>query len=277
MKQIIITGSTRGIGYALAVGFLERGHSVFLCGRTQESVTQAVQTLSARFEPDLVHGLTCDVRQPEQVQRLWDNAHARAGQIDIWINNAGYAHAPVKLWLLDPALAQAVIETNLLGTIYGSQVAARGMLTQGTGAIYNMEGMGSDGRKHDGLMTYGTSKYGVHYLSMALAEELAGTNVIVASLRPGMVATDMIIDPYRGKPEEWQRVKRIFNIIAERPEVVTAWLVDRMLQNQRSGTVISYSSSLKIALRFLRAPFSKRDIFGDIDFRSSKDEIGHGQ
>jgi NAD(P)-dependent dehydrogenase (short-subunit alcohol dehydrogenase family) len=221
--------------------------------------------------------LVCDVRQPAQVQTLWDDARARVGHIDIWINNAGYAHSPEKLWLLDPALARAVIETNLLGTLYGSQVAARGMLAQGGGAIYNMEGMGSDGRKHDGLTTYGTSKYGVHYLSMALAEELAGTNVIVASLRPGMVATDMIIDPYRGKPREWQRVKRIFNIIAEIPEVVTPWLVDRMLQNQRSGTVISYSSSLKIALRFLRAPFSKRDIFRDIDIGTDENGLRHGQ
>jgi NAD(P)-dependent dehydrogenase (short-subunit alcohol dehydrogenase family) len=265
MKHILITGSTRGIGSALATAFLERGHAVTISGRKQESIDRAEEYLSQRFDPGLIHGLVCDVRQPEQVQRLWDAAQSRAGHIDIWINNAGYAHAPSKLWLLEPQLTQAVIETNLLGTIYGSQVAVRGMLAQGAGAIYNMEGMGSDGRKHDGLMTYGASKYGVHYLSMALAEELAGTDVIIASLRPGMVATDMILDPYRGKPAEWERVKRIFNIIAELPEVVAPWLVDKMLRNQRSGVVISYSSTLKIALRFLRAPFSKRDLFQGFD------------
>lgn len=128
-----------------------------------------------------------------------------------------------------------------------------------------MEGMGGDGRMHAGLLTYGTSKYGLHYLTMALAKELVETHVIVASLRPGMVATEMIVAPYRGKPEEWRRVRRIFNIIAELPEVVAPWLVDKMLHNQKSGAVLSYSSRWKLALRFLRAPFIKRDLFHDIE------------
>ena len=63
------------------------------------------------------------------------------------------------------------IATNLLGTAYESQVAMKGMLSQGFGAIYNMEGMGGDGRKHAGLTMYGTSKYAVHYFTESLALE----------------------------------------------------------------------------------------------------------
>lgn len=270
-KHVLITGSTQGIGHALAQAVLARGHSVVINGRDPEAVAQAAKELTARFEPGSVYGIAGDVRDPRQVQQLWDGAREQVNRIDIWVNNAGAAHAPAKLWLLDPGQARVVIETNLLGAIYGSQVAARGMLTQGGGAIYNMEGMGSDGRQHDGLLTYGASKYALHYMTKALADELSGTAVLVASLRPGMVATRMILDPYRGKPDEWQRVKRIFNIIAERQEVVAPWLAEKMLKNRRSGVVIAYSSPVKLALRFLRAPFIKRDIFHDLVLDDNED------
>jgi len=270
MPNIVITGSTRGIGNGLARGFLQRGSSVMVSGRRAASVQAASDALGKDFEPGRVAGHACDVRDPGQVEQLWQAAADRFGRVDIWVNNAGFAGQPEPIWQLDAGQAQAVIETNLLGVVYGSQTAARGMLKQGAGRIYNMEGMGGDGRMHEGLTMYGTSKYAVHYFTMALAKELAGTPVKACSLRPGMVATDMITEPYRDQPEEWQRVKRIFNIIAERPEVVTPWLVDHMLANDSSGKVLSFSSNLKLALRFLTAPFNKRELFGDVDLRSGE-------
>ena len=210
-------------------------------------------------------GKPCDVRSPQEIEGLWSRAREAFHIIDIWINNAGFANKPAPIWELDPSQAYAAIETNLMGVIYGSQTAARGMLAQGHGAIYNMEGMGGDGRMHEGLTIYGTSKYAVHYFTRALARELEGTNVIAASLRPGMVATDMIIEPYRGKPEVWQRAKRIFNIIAERPEIVTPWLVDQILANHTSGRIVSFTSTWKLMLRFLTAPFNRRELFADVD------------
>ena len=84
--------------------------------------------------------------------------------------------------------------------IYGSQVAIRGMLTQGFGAIYNMEGMGSDGRTHDGLALYGTTKYALKYFTDALVLETKETPLIVGALRPGMVITEMVTDQYAGQP-----------------------------------------------------------------------------
>jgi len=273
MPNIVITGSTRGIGKGLAIGFLQRDCSVMLTGRRGESVQATREALGQDFEPGRIAGYACDVRDPGQVEQLWKAAADRFGRVDIWINNAGFAGQPESIWQLDPGQAQAVIETNLLGMVYGSQTAARGMLEQGGGRIYNMEGMGGDGRMHEGLTMYGTSKYAVHYFTLALAKELEGTQVKACSLRPGMVATDMITEPYRDQPEEWQRVKRIFNIIAERPEVVTPWLVDRMLANESSGKVISFSSNLKLLLRFLTAPFNKRELFGDVDFSQTGDGI----
>ena len=137
----------------------------------------------------------------------------------------------------------------------------RGMLAQGFGAIYNMEGMGSDGRKHAGLTMYGTSKYAVHYFTESLALEAKETPVIVGGLRPGMVVTDLLTDRYKDRPEEWERAKKIFNIIADRVENVSPWLAKRMLANQKNGAVLAYSSTWKLLWRFVSQPFVRRDLF----------------
>ena len=228
MKAIVITGSTRGIGFGLAQAFLKRSCAVMISGRSQSSVHAALEKLQNEFpEPNLL-GHICDVRDPGQVQALWDRATDAWGKVDIWINNAGISGSEASIWDLPPEETAAVIDTNILGTIYGCQVAARGMLKQGSGAIYNMEGMGSDGRIHSGLITA------------------------------------LLTDQYRDRPEEFERVKSIFNIIAERVEKVTPWLAEHMLANTKSGVVLSFSNRWKLTWRFLTAPFNKRDLFTDL-------------
>jgi NAD(P)-dependent dehydrogenase (short-subunit alcohol dehydrogenase family) len=263
MKYIVITGSTRGIGYGLTQSFLARGCFVMISGRKQSSVVAALSQLRSEFPDTEILGQPCDVRQPDQIQALWDHAAAYWGKVDIWINNAGISGDEVLLWEMPAKDAAAVIETNILGTLYGAQVAVRGMLQQGSGAIYNLEGMGSDGRMHSGLTAYGTSKYAISYFTRALAKELKDEPILVGSLRPGMVLTALLTDSYRDRPEEFERAKRIFNIIAERIETVTPWLVDRMLSNRKSGIVLSFSSRWKLMWRFMTAPFVKRNLFDD--------------
>ncbi|MBN1310543.1 MAG: SDR family oxidoreductase [Anaerolineae bacterium] len=266
MKNIVITGSTRGIGYGLADAFLSLGCSVTVSGRSQSTVDKAVAALAAGYDAGRVHGHPCDVADLEQVQALWDAAQARFGHIDIWINNAGVGQPAMPFRELSPDLMRAIVETNILGTIYGSRVAFQGMMRQGGGQVYNMEGYGSDGaiRAEASLTIYGTSKCAIHYFDRSLALELKNTPVLVGWISPGMVATEMITGQYAGKPEEWERVKRIFNIIAERVDVVAPWLAERILANTKSGVRIAYDSKLRLMLRFLLAPFVKRDVFGDL-------------
>jgi len=261
MKHIVITGSTRGIGVGLAESFLSRGCSVTVSGRGQEAVDKAVTDLRSRFDAQHVFGWACDVTIPEQVQALWDRSVEQYGKVDIWINNAGTSGERGLVWELSPNVAQVPIITNILGTMFGAQVAMKGMLSQGFGEIYNMEGMGSDGRKHAGLTLYGTSKYAIHYFTESLAMEAKDTPVIVGALRPGMVITDMIVDRYDGRSEEWEKAKKIFNIIADEVENVTPWLAEKMLANQKNNAILSYSSSWKLLWRFLSQPFSRRDLF----------------
>lgn len=174
MKIIVVTGSTRGIGYGLADSFLALGCAVTVSGRTPEAVEKAIAELSTKHQADRVFGQPCDVTDFDQVQALWDAAKARFDKVDIWINNAGLSNPQMDFWELAPERIQAVVSTNLIGAMYGSKVALRGMIDQGFGELYNMEGLGSDGRKVDGLALYGTTKSGLRYLDESLAQETKG-------------------------------------------------------------------------------------------------------
>ena len=264
MKVVVITGSTRGIGLGLAESFLARDCVVVVSGRTQKSTNAAMGILTSKHQEDHILCVPCDVRDPHDVQNLWEIAKSHFGKIDIWINNAGLSGTIAKIWELDTLQVQAVVETNILGTIYGSQVAVKGMMDQGFGAIYNMEGMGSDGRRHtDGLAVYGMSKYGLNYFNKCLVDEVKGNPITIGMLKPGMVMTEFVTSQFADRPEEFEHSKKIFNIIADRVDTVTPWLADKILANQKSGVTISWSNSWKIMGRFLMSTFKKRDLFRD--------------
>lgn len=261
MKRVVITGSTRGIGRGLAEEFLSIGCAVTISGRSPERVADAVGELAAKHDPDRIHGHACDVAEHSQVEGLWQAAALHWGGVDIWINNAGISHLRVGLHEQSPDEIEAVISTNLLGSLYGSRVALGGMREQGYGALYNMEGMGSDGQLLRGLGVYGTSKRGIRYLGRALAKETDDSPVITGVLSPGMVVTDLLMREFSERPEDWASAKRVFNILAERVETVTPWLARRVLANERNGARIVYLTKAKAMARFLTAGIRKRNLF----------------
>ncbi len=261
MKHIVITGSTRGIGFALAQAFLKLDCAVMISGRTPDTVEEAVARLSENAPAGRISGFACDVQEIAQVQALWQAAVNRFDHVDIWINNAGLSGTPAPAWQQSPEAARQVVQTNLLGSMYGAIVAVQGMVSQGYGTLYNMEGMGSDGRKHAGLAYYGTTKYALHYYTECLAAETRGTPVIVGVLRPGMVATGLLTEPYKDRPEEWQRVKKVFNLLAEKPAPVAEWLAVQILANKRSGVTLSYMTTGRLLVRMLRGLVEKRELF----------------
>ncbi len=262
MQIVVITGSTRGIGLALARAFLERGCAVVVSGRQQADCDAVVASLARDFDAGRVVGHACDVTVPDQLQALWDAAIASFQRVDIWINNAGIAHGQAMLWEHDLALFGRIAATNLAGAMVGSAVAIRGMLAQGGGAVYNMEGLGSDGRMVQGMTPYGATKRGLRYLDDALAAELKGTPVLAGSILPGMVVTDLLLAGFDGPPERVAQAKRIFTILADRAETVAPWIADRVLTNTRNGARISWLTTAKAGWRFMTAPLSKRDPLG---------------
>lgn len=261
MKVVVITGSTRGIGYGLADAFLDLGCSVAISGRTGKGVAQAVGALANPYGGERVWGYPCDVTEYDQVQALWDAAQQHYGRIDIWINNAGLGHPQCSFCEHSQEQMHTIVETNLLGTMYGASVAMRGMLEQGFGGLYNMEGLGSDGSRVEGLSLYATTKYAIRYLTESLVRESRGTPVLVGALSPGMVTTEFLTAPYEDRPEDWERAKRIFNILADKVETVTPWLARKVLANQRTGVRFNWLTRGKVMARFLMAPIRKRELF----------------
>lgn len=261
MKNIVITGSTSGIGYGLADSFLSLGCSVVISSRSEKNIETTINKLANKYNASQIFGFSCDVTDYNQVQGLWNAAKAHFDRVDIWINNAGMAHPETEICSYTPEKVKQVVDANIIGAIYGSMVALKGMQEQGFGSIYNMEGLGSDGRVIKGMALYGTTKAALSYLTKAMARETRGTAVLAGGIRPGMVVTKLITEQYEGRPAEWERVKGILNILSDRVETVTPWLAKKILANKKNGTTISWLTKGKLIRRFLIAPFHKRNVF----------------
>ena len=267
MKTIVITGSTRGIGLGLAREFLKRGCKVMLSGRNKETLDKELGNLGRDFGAEKVFGTTCDVGVYESVQALWDAAAAKFGAIDIWINNAGINTPSMPLWELPARDIAAVVTTNLTGTLYGCKVALEAMRRQGFGQIYTFEGHGSDDRKIAGLAPYGATKRAVRYLTQCLQLEAKATPVMIGTISPGIVLTDLILGQLKcdSKDKREKNIK-IFNILADTVETVTPWIARQVLENTRPNAKIAWLTTPKVLLRFLLAGFKKRNLFEQISF-----------
>ncbi len=254
MKNIVITGSTRGIGFHMAIEFLRAGCSVTLSGRG-EDLSDSVKSTLATYIGKYIY-VSCNVQDKASLQNLWDVSSAKWGRIDIWINNAGQ-NVPHKFsWETDEEYTSNVVGTNIVGMIYGSQVAAAEMIKQGRGAIYSMEGLGSNNMIQVKTILYGTTKHALTYFMKALAKELEGTGVIAGRLSPGMMLTDFITKAPDGEASEVisdEKFRKIFNILADRPETVAEFFIPKMLQNTKNNAQIIWLTNMKAAWRFMTA------------------------
>jgi NAD(P)-dependent dehydrogenase (short-subunit alcohol dehydrogenase family) len=259
MKSIVITGSSKGIGYGLAQEFLKQGQRVTISAHVPAEVAEAEKSLAARFGKARVKSHVCNVSDPVQLQSLWNAAINNYGKVDIWINNAGRGYPREFFWDVPTDTINAVIRTNLLGEMFGSKVAFKGMLAQGSGQIYNMMGMGDSGPVVPKTIIYASSKAGVSYFTKGLIIEAAKTPVQVCYLSPGIVVTDLMQPGLEGEGSE--RARKFFNIMGDRVETVTPWLVKKMLANQKHGAYINWLPNRKLVWRVLRAPFTHRNIY----------------
>ena len=261
MKSVVITGSTRGIGFCMAQEFLKNGCQVTISGRSEKSREAAMKAFKSHQGKVLY--VPCDVTGKSQLENLWNESVKKWGSVDIWINNAGRNCPHAVVHETGTSYVNAVIDTNLKGMIYGSQVAAKNMMAQGSGQIWNMEGLGSNNMIVEKTVLYGTTKHALTYFTKGLAKELAGTPVLAGRLSPGMMLTDFITktpDGEKSSVTEEKRFQRIFNILADKPETVASFFVPRMLSNTKNNAHLVWLTQAKAMGRFMTSAFVKRKL-----------------
>jgi len=254
MKRVVITGSTRGMGLAMATEFLKAGCNVTLSGRSENLSESASFSLSS-FEGKYIY-IPCNVQEKSSLQNLWDASFKAWGGIDIWINNAGQNTPHLFSWETGENYTENVIKTNIIGMIYGSQIAAAGMLKQGHGAIYSMEGLGSNNMIQPKTILYGTTKHALTYFMKGLAKELEGTGIIAGRLSPGMMLTDFITKTPDGDQSEVildEKFRKLFNILGDKPETVAEFFIPRIISNTKNDAQIAWLTNKKAAWRFMSA------------------------
>jgi gluconate 5-dehydrogenase len=187
-RMALITGSTRGIGFALAQGLAEAGAAVIINSRQQDAVTQAVSKLQALGLN--ARGAVFDVADPAGVDAAFEGFDRDGLAIDILINNAGIQHRQP---MLDLTLDDwnRVINTNLTAAFVVGRAAARRMVNRGNGGkIINIGSLTSEAGRAT-VAPYTVAKGGIKMLSKAMAAEWAQFNIQANSIGPGYILTDM--------------------------------------------------------------------------------------
>ncbi|MBF0587430.1 SDR family NAD(P)-dependent oxidoreductase [Prosthecochloris sp. N3] len=264
-RVAIITGSTRGIGKAIARAYLDEGASVVITSSRQENVDAAVADLGSRN----VHGMVCDVTDYASVEWLVRAAVDRFGSLDIFINNAGISDPFYSVTDSDPVEWGRVIDTNLKGTYHGSRAAMSWFLEHNPrGKIINMAGSGTDkGSNTPFISAYGSTKAAIARFTYAMAAEYRQTPASIMLLHPGLVRTE-IISTEKPTPE-MQRQQNTFATIVDifaQPPSVAARLAVRMGSAWSDGKTGIYLSALNgWRKKMLLFSYPLRKLFNAID------------
>jgi 3-oxoacyl-[acyl-carrier protein] reductase len=186
-KTAIVTGGTRGIGYAIARMLVERGAMVVICARSQQGVDQAVESLRQQTGKSAL-GWACDVSNEDDIAALFAKVDAACPKLDILVNNAGIGiFRPVGE--MTPEQWRATIDTNLTGVFYFTHLAIERFKRAGGGFVVNLSSLA--GRNpFAGGAAYNASKFGLNGFTEALMLDHRNDNVRVCSVMPGSVATD---------------------------------------------------------------------------------------
>lgn len=189
-KVAVITGGTRGIGFATVKKFLENGATVAVLGSRQETVDKALAALKAENAEYPVVGYHPNLNDHGEVKKVFEEIKEKFGSLDILVNNAGIS-ARDSMYEYDPAAFSKIIDLNVKAVFNCAQVAAVIMKEQGGGVILNTSSMVSIYGQPAGC-GYPASKFAVNGLTKSLARELGPDNIRVNAVAPGVTRTDMV-------------------------------------------------------------------------------------
>ena len=257
-KVAVITGGSRGLGYAIAETYAREGASVVIVSRSLQSVNEAIKNLQATGAQ--VTGMACDVAEMPQMEAVAELAIRTFGHIDIWVNNAGLsapygptAHIQNKDFL-------SVINTNIIGTYNGSTVAMRYFLSQKSGKLLNLLGRGDKGSV--ALQNaYSSSKVWVRNFTKALAEEYKDSGVEIFGFNPGLVRTEMLsnvhaVSGYETQLNPLRFIAMLWGNDVDVPSQKALWLASSSTDG-KSGLMVNVLTTQLMLSRIIALPFRK--------------------
>ena len=189
-KTAVVTGGTRGIGFATVQTFLRHGANVVLLGSRQETVDMALAKLEAENPDWPVSGYCPNLSDPKEIAQVFAKVKQKYGRLDILVNNAGVS-ARGSIYDYKTEDFDYTVNLNLNCLFYTAQAAARIMKDQGGGVILNTSSMVSLYGQPSGV-AYPASKSAVNGLTKSLARELGRDNIRVNAVAPGVTRTDMV-------------------------------------------------------------------------------------
>jgi len=195
-KRIVITGASRGLGRAMAIRFAQEGASLALCARSGELLNRLSLELSLGGTKTVA--TSCDISEPEQVERFASNVLEELGGIDVLVNNAAQLGPRIDLADWTAASWSRIIEVNVNGLFHVTKAFLPSMLGADSGSIINVSSsVGKQGKKRWGA--YAISKFAMEGFTQTLADEVRTAHIRVNSVNPGPLDTEMRHAAY---PEE---------------------------------------------------------------------------
>jgi len=251
-RVALVTGGSRGIGYAIAAAYVREGAKVVICGRNELHLQEAVARLQVIGD---VFPVVCDVSSISQVEEMVQKAIGRYGTVDILVNNAGISMTFGRVGEIDPRLWARVVQVNLVGTFNSCHAVIPKMLSQASGKIINLKGYGAN-MPSPRVSAYGASKAAVLAFTRTLAREYRGSGITVNCLSPGVVKTELILNREatpEGRPY-LEQFSGFIDVLAN-PAEKAAQLAVRMASSSTdgvSGREFRVMSKTGLALRLIK-------------------------
>ncbi len=189
-KVAVVTGGTRGIGFAVVKKYLANGAEVVLWGSRQETVEEALKKLKKENSSWSVSGMWPNLTNASEVEQAIQDVKKTHGRIDILVNNAGISQS-APLYDYTPEDFDNILKLNVSAMFYAILPTAKVMREQGGGVILNTSSMVSISGQPSGV-GYPTSKFAVNGMTISLARELAKDHIRVNAVAPGVTKTDMV-------------------------------------------------------------------------------------
>ena len=189
-KVAVITGGTRGFGYATAAAFLREGAKVIGCGSNKESADKAVAQLREKFPGATVAGISPNLANLQDVRSIFKTVTGIYGCIDILVNNAGVSESTPFTESTEETFDR-VMDLNVKGVFNATRAASECMVPRKTGVILSTSSMVSISGQPSGF-AYPASKFAVNGLTVSLARELGPKGIRVNAVAPGIIETDMM-------------------------------------------------------------------------------------